>query len=113
MSIFGKKKADAAAQAELENAVPAVVYHDKTAEEVLQAMDATESGLTTAEADKRIAEFGKNALAEGKKKSLLVKFLEQFKDIMIIVLLVAAVVSAVIALVVNSSTRASSCSSSC
>ena len=99
MSIFGKKKADAAAQAELENAVPAVVYHDKTAEEVLQAMDATESGLTTAEADKRIAEFGKNALAEGKKKSLLVKFLEQFKDIMIIVLLVAAVVSAVIALV--------------
>ena len=99
MSIFDKKKADAAAQAELENAVPAVVYHDKTAEEVLQAMDATESGLTTAEADKRIAEFGKNALAEGKKKSLLVKFLEQFKDIMIIVLLVAAVVSAVIALV--------------
>ena len=99
MSIFGKKKADAAAQAELENAVPTVVYHDKTAEEVLQAMDATESGLTTAEADKRIAEFGKNALAEGKKKSLLVKFLEQFKDIMIIVLLVAAVVSAVIALV--------------
>lgn len=99
MAIFGKKKAEAAAQAELENAVPAVVYHDKTADEVLKAMDATESGLSSAEADKRIAEFGKNALAEGKKKSLIVKFLEQFKDIMIIVLLVAAVVSAVIALV--------------
>ena len=99
MAIFGKKKAENALPTEAENAIPAVVYHDKSAEEVLKAVSATEEGLSSAEAEKRIAEFGKNALAEGKKKSLIVKFLEQFKDIMIIVLLVAAVVSAVIALV--------------
>ena len=99
MAIFGKKKAENALPTEAENALPAVVYHDKSAEEVLKAVSATEEGLSSAEAEKRIAEFGKNALAEGKKKSLIVKFLEQFKDIMIIVLLVAAVVSAVIALV--------------
>ena len=99
MAIFGKKKAENALPTEAENALPAVVYHDKSAEEALKAVSATEEGLSSAEAEKRIAEFGKNALAEGKKKSLIVKFLEQFKDIMIIVLLVAAVVSAVIALV--------------
>ena len=99
MAIFGKKKAENALPTEAENVLPAVVYHNKSAEEVLKAVSATEEGLSSAEAEKRIAEFGKNALAEGKKKSLIVKFLEQFKDIMIIVLLVAAVVSAVIALV--------------
>ena len=74
-------------------------FHDKSAEEVLRSLSATEEGLTTAEADKRIAQYGKNALKEAKKKSLLRKFLEQFKDVMIIVLIVAAIVSAVIALV--------------
>ena len=74
-------------------------FHDKSAEEVLRSLSATEEGLTTAEADKRIAQYGKNALKEAKKKSLLRKFLEQFKDVMIIVLIVAAIVWAVIALV--------------
>ena len=74
-------------------------FHDKSVEEVLRSLSATEEGLTTAEADKRIAQYGKNALKEAKKKSLLRKFLEQFKDVMIIVLIVAAIVSAVIALV--------------
>lgn len=74
-------------------------FHDKTAEEVLQALDATEAGLSSAEADKRIAAHGKNALKEAKKKSLARKFFEQFKDVMILVLIAAAIVSAVIALV--------------
>lgn len=74
-------------------------FHDKSAEEVLRSLSATEEGLTTAEADNRIGQYGKNALKEAKKKSLLRKFLEQFKDVMIIVLIVAAIVSAVIALV--------------
>lgn len=57
------------------------------------------SGLTDAEAQKRLLENGKNALEEGKKKSLIVKFLEQFKDVMIIVLLVAAVISAALSII--------------
>lgn len=96
MSVFKKKSA---AVDEAEHAQPEFVCHDKSADEVLTALSATEEGLSSAEAEKRAAEYGKNALKEAKKKSLIVKFLEQFKDVMIIVLIVAAIVSAVIAIV--------------
>lgn len=75
------------------------VFHDKSTEETLQALNARREGLTSAEAEQRLSEYGKNALKEAKKKSLARKFFEQFKDVMIIVLIVAAVVSAVIAIV--------------
>ena len=97
MAVFKKKPSEETAV--VENAQPAFVCHDKEAGEVLAALSVTEQGLSSAEAEKRAAEYGKNALKEAKKKSLIVKFLEQFKDVMIIVLLAAAVVSAVIALV--------------
>ena len=77
----------------------AETFHDKTAEEALCALSATEGGLSSAEADERLAKYGANALAEGKKKTLLAKFFAQFKDVMIIVLLAAAAVSAIIAIV--------------
>ena len=41
-------------------------------------------------------EFGKNKIEEGKKESLLVKFINQFKDFMIIILIIAAIISAVV-----------------
>ena len=55
-----------------------------------------EVGLTTEEAKKRLAEYGPNALQEKKKTPLIVRFLEQFKDFMVIILLIAAIVSVVI-----------------
>lgn len=58
-------------------------------------METTQKGLTSSEAEKRIAEYGPNELNQGKSKSIFVKFLEQFKDFMIIVLLAAALISAV------------------
>ena len=66
---------------------------DETA--VFEQVQSSEKGLTTTEAEKRIAEYGPNQLDEGKSKSLLMKFVEQFKDFMIIVLLAAAVISGV------------------
>lgn len=51
------------------------------------------SGLTEEEASARLSREGPNKLAEAKKKSWLVRFLLQFKDVMIIILLVAAAVS--------------------
>lgn len=66
---------------------------DETA--VFEQVQSSEKGLTTTEAEKRIAEYGPNQLDEGKSKSLLTKFIEQFKDFMIIVLLAAAVISGV------------------
>ena len=64
-------------------------------EEVFAEVQSTENGLTAAEAQKRLAENGKNKLKEGKKKSLARRFLEQFTDPMIIILIVAAVISAI------------------
>ena len=70
-------------------------FYTQSPEEVLQAVDSSSQGLSSAEASKRLADYGRNELAEGEKKSLLVKFLEQFKDLMIIILLIAAVLSVV------------------
>ena len=58
-----------------------------------------EIGLTTAQVEQKIGEFGLNKLKEKKKKTFFAKFLEQFKDVMIIILLLAAVVSFVLAVV--------------
>ncbi len=55
-----------------------------------------EKGLTDEEVKKRQEEFGKNELKAKKKKSLIQKFLEQFKDFMIIILIIAAIVSGII-----------------
>lgn len=51
------------------------------------------TGLTPDQAQARLAQDGLNALAKGEKKSLLQRFLEQFKDFMILVLLVAALIA--------------------
>lgn len=54
------------------------------------------NGLQNIEVKKRQAENGFNELKQTKKKSLFVKFLEQFKDFMIIVLIIAAIVSGIV-----------------
>ena len=67
-------------------------------EAVLSEIGSSMEGLTDAEAAQRLAQHGPNKLKEGKKDSLLVKFLGELKDPMTIVLIVAAIVSAVTAL---------------
>lgn len=71
-------------------------FYAQSETEVLAEVESSAEGLSGPEAQKRLAEFGHNELEEGKKKSLLVKFLEQFKDFMILVLLAAALISAVV-----------------
>ena len=61
-------------------------------EEVLSALKTGAEGLTAAEAQRRLSENGANRLAEGKKETLLQRFLKQLADPMIIVLLVAAAI---------------------
>ena len=63
-------------------------------DEVFEAVNSTMEGLSSAEAEKRLAENGKNKLAEAKKDSMFSRFVDQLKDPMIIILLVAAVISA-------------------
>ena len=64
-------------------------------DEVFEAVNSTTEGLSSAEAEKRLQENGKNKLAEAKKVSMFSRFIDQLKDPMIIILLVAAVISAV------------------
>ena len=70
-------------------------YFDKTVPQALEQVKATADGLSAQEAARRLEEHGPNQLAEGKKKSPLVVFLEQFKDLLVFILAVAAVISMV------------------
>ncbi|WP_373774089.1 cation-translocating P-type ATPase [Streptococcus ferus] len=70
-------------------------FYMQSKESVLEAVEASKKGLTTEQASQRLSEFGRNELDEGEKKTLIQKFLDQFKDLMIIILLVAAGLSVV------------------
>ena len=65
----------------------------QSVEDVFKEVQSSPSGLSSQEAASRLEKYGANTLQEGKKKSLLEKFVDQFKDFMILVLLLAAVVS--------------------
>ena len=66
-------------------------------QEVLESLKSQENGLSSAEASARLEQYGKNKLKEGKKTPLIVRFLEELKDPMIIILIVAALISGVTA----------------
>lgn len=66
----------------------------QTPQEIYKALNSGENGLTSEQAEKNIREFGVNRIAEGKKKSPFMIFLEQFKDFLVIILIIAAAVSA-------------------
>lgn len=71
------------------------LFYLKSEDETLEALHTTRDGLSAAEAKKRLDEYGHNELEEAQKRSLLAKFLDQFKDLMIIILLVAAALSVI------------------
>lgn len=72
-------------------------WFNKTVDETVNELKTNEeSGLTTEEVNTRKEKYGLNELATKKKKSTFVKFLEQFKDFMIIVLIISAVISGIV-----------------
>jgi len=70
-------------------------HYLETTEAVLDEVKSTKAGLTSEEAAKRLNEYGANKLDEPPKPTLLARFIEQFKNPMILVLLAAAVISAI------------------
>ncbi|MDF2908903.1 MAG: ATPase [Herbinix sp.] len=68
-------------------------FYLEQAENVLKVVGSKAEGLTASEAKERLEKNGKNKLVEGKKDSLLKRFLSQLTDPMIIILLVAAAIS--------------------
>ena len=71
-------------------------YHLLGVEESLSHLETTAQGLSPQEAQERLTKYGENKLSEGKKKSILLIFLEQFKNVMIWVLLAAALISLIL-----------------
>ena len=67
--------------------------------EVYRALQSAEGGLSSEEAARRLAKFGKNELREGKRRSIPALFFAQFKDLMTLILVAAAVLSGVLAYV--------------
>ena len=74
-------------------------YYYKTIEETLKDCGSSKDGLSSKVAEKRLEKYGKNELKEAKRKSLIRRFFEQMKDVMIIVLLIAAAVSSILAII--------------
>lgn len=68
-------------------------FFSKSATDVLHHFNVTKEGLSTEQVNKSREENGFNELTEKKKKSVLVVFLEQFKDLLVGILIVAALIS--------------------
>ena len=74
-------------------------HYIETSEAVLKELDTTKEGLMATEAEARLEKNGKNKLAEGKKETLIMRFLKQLAEPMTIILIVAAVISGILAIV--------------
>ncbi len=68
-------------------------WYQKSEDEVLKELHTTKEGLSSEEAAGLLASKGENILSEGKKKSTLRVFAEQFKDLLVVILIAAAVIS--------------------
>lgn len=72
-------------------------YHSESIDEVLQHLNVDQTvGLTSKEVLSRKEKYGENKLRERKKKTVFQRFLDQFKDVMILILIAAAIISFVV-----------------
>lgn len=72
-------------------------WFNKTVEETISILKTnTEKGISAEEVKKKKEEYGLNELKAKKKKSLFIKFLEQFKDFMIVILIISAIISGIV-----------------
>jgi len=69
------------------------MYYDEAADAVIKALNSSEKGLSSEEAENRLEKYGKNELKEEEKTSVVKLFLSQFKSFLIIILMAAALVS--------------------
>lgn len=71
----------------------------KSSEEILQELQTSHQGLTDQQAETRLAQYGENRLQEGRKTTMLERFVEELKDPMLIMLMGAAAVSAITSII--------------
>lgn len=68
-------------------------WHSKSIDETYKILNSNKNGLTSEEAKKRLEQYGKNELKAKKKKNPLKMFLNQFKDLMILILIISAIIA--------------------
>lgn len=68
-------------------------YYSKEVAEVLKTLGTSKDGLSDKQARDNTEKFGENKISEGKKKSVLRVFGEQFLDLLVIILIISAVIS--------------------
>ena len=71
-------------------------WHSEKVDDVLRGLDVTHEGLSSQEAQERLKKYGYNELVAKKRKSALMMFLGQFKDVFILLLIAAVIFSAII-----------------
>ena len=76
-----------------------MIAHFEKKEEIIKQLETDSvNGLSSNQAAAKLEQYGKNKLREPKKKSIAQRFLDQFKDVMIIILIIAAIISFIVAL---------------
>jgi P-type Mg2+ transporter len=75
---------------------PGVAFHTLPENELRAKLDATREGLTSAQADTRLGQFGHNDISQARKRPVIIQFLEHFKNLLVIILLIAAGISLVV-----------------
>ncbi len=77
-----------------------MLFHFEPLDTVIQELESHPSaGLSSSQIPEKLSQYGENKLTEKKKKTNFQRFLDQFKDVMILILLVAAAISFVIAII--------------
>ena len=71
-------------------------YYQKSKEDVMKELGTSYTGLSQEQAEENLRKFGRNELADGKKKSAVRVFLEQYKDFLVIILIAAAIISGIL-----------------
>lgn len=78
-------------------------YYTMNIKEVLLALDTKIEGLSDEKVQKRLSKYGKNAIINKKEKTNISKFINEFKDFMIIMLIISAITSFIISIINNES----------
>ncbi len=78
-------------------------YYNIEFEDVLKEFESSVDGITNEEARKRMEKYGYNKLTETKKTPIIIRFLNEFKDVMIIILIIASIFSYVLDIVQGTS----------
>ena len=75
--------------------------HDKSLENLYEILNSNKDGLTSAEAEQGLAKYGKNELETGEKVNPFIIFLDQFRDLLVIILIIAGLITAILGFIEN------------